>query len=138
MKTKQQFSHQVGSRHGFSLVEMLVVIAVIGIIAAIAVPFAANATSEASAVRHQRNAQSLAVLANQVVASGDLTIPAAGSDVSVLDPALRNDALDPGYRYFPDAASGPRTFYANPIVSTATAVLPVNSPIVPPVPPRPA
>ena len=85
MKTNHQSFDNLGNRRGFSLVEMLAVIAVIGIVAAIAVPFAANATSEASATRHQRNAQSLAVLANQVVASGNLTIPAAESVEEVVD-----------------------------------------------------
>jgi prepilin-type N-terminal cleavage/methylation domain-containing protein len=85
MKTNHQIFRKVGSKRGFSLAEMLVVIAVIGIVAAIAVPFVANATNEASATRYQRNAQSLAALANQAVAAGDLTIPAAESLEEVVD-----------------------------------------------------
>ena len=52
---------------------------------AMAVPLVAQVTHEASATTHQRNAQSLAALANQAVAAGDLTIPAAGSVEEVVD-----------------------------------------------------
>ena len=55
---------------GFSLVEMLVVIAVIGIIAAIAVPTIGNITSQANASKAKRNAQSLASVCASAVAAG--------------------------------------------------------------------
>lgn len=49
-----------GSRHGFSLVELLVVIAVIAVIAAIAVPNMANIMQSADKAAKVRNAQQLA------------------------------------------------------------------------------
>lgn len=49
---------------GFSLVEMLVVIAVIGIMAGIAIPLLGNTTDKASKATAQRNAQSLCLLYN--------------------------------------------------------------------------
>ena len=57
---------------GFSLVEMLVVIAVIGVIAAIAVPNISKINRGARYAKDQRNAQQIA----SVVAAGD----AAGHD----------------------------------------------------------
>ena len=49
---------------GFSLVEMLVVIAIIGIIAAIAIPNIGNLNQSATNATAQRNAQSLASVFN--------------------------------------------------------------------------
>ena len=55
---------------GFSLVEMLVVIAVIGIIAAIAVPTIGSITSQANTNKAKRNAQNLASVYSSAVAAG--------------------------------------------------------------------
>ena len=55
---------------GFSLVEMLVVIAVIGIIAAIAVPTIGNITDQANNSKSKRNAQNLASVCASAVAAG--------------------------------------------------------------------
>lgn len=63
----------------FSLVELLVVIAVIGIIAAIAIPNIAGITSQATAAKTQRNAQSVASTFSAARAAGNAT---AVADVS--------------------------------------------------------
>lgn len=58
------------AKAGFSLVEMLVVIAVIGIIAAIAVPTIGNITEQANISKAKRNAQNLASVCASAVAAG--------------------------------------------------------------------
>ena len=68
---------------GFSLVEMLVVIAVIGIIAAIAVPTIGSITAEANRNKAKRNAQNLASVYSSALAAG-ATITGA-TDVDIAD-----------------------------------------------------
>ncbi len=65
---------------GFSLVEMLVVIAVIGIIAAIAVPTIGSITSQANENKAKRNAQNLASVYSSAIAAGARLHGAAADD----------------------------------------------------------
>lgn len=58
------------AKAGFSLVEMLVVIAVIGVIAAIAIPNIGSINDSAHAATSQRNAQSVASVLNAAAAAG--------------------------------------------------------------------
>ncbi|WP_395731516.1 prepilin-type N-terminal cleavage/methylation domain-containing protein [Prosthecobacter sp.] len=67
---------------GFSLVEMLVVIAIIGIIAAIAIPNIGNLNQSAKDATAKRNAQTVASVLNAAVAAGaSLGSPADGSAI---------------------------------------------------------
>jgi prepilin-type N-terminal cleavage/methylation domain-containing protein len=74
MKQKNQFMHVRGrsalAAGGFSLVEMLVVIAVIGIIVATAVPTIGSVTKQANDAKVRRNAQNLAAVGAAAQAVG--------------------------------------------------------------------
>lgn len=60
----------LGSRRGFSLVEMIVVIAVIGIIAAMAVPGIGSISGASKTAVAQRNAQNMTSVFNSGMAAG--------------------------------------------------------------------
>ncbi len=87
---------------GFSLVEMLVVIAVIGIMAAIAVPVIGNMTAQAKTNKAKRNAQN--------AASVWAAAAAAGATLTALDEDAALDLLNTGVTGDPDAGFGTTRF----------------------------
>jgi len=84
---------------GFSLVEMLVVIAIIGIIAAIAIPNIGNINDSAKQATAQRNAQSVASVMNAAIAAG--YVPNWADKAAVLA-AAQGDAVKPATGPFKD------------------------------------
>lgn len=82
---------------GFSLVEMLVVIAIIGIIAAIAIPNIGNINDSARQASAKRNAQSIASVVNAAIAAG-ADVTAITDKASLITAAQKTGdaALSPG------------------------------------------
>lgn len=81
---------------GFSLVEMLVVIAIIGIIAAVAVPQISGFTSSAEDSRNKRNAQTLVSTYAQAQAAGLDLIPDGATKTEAVDAVIAGDLIDGG------------------------------------------
>lgn len=80
--TMKNIKLNTSRKAGFSLVEMLVVIAIIGIIAAIAIPNIGSLNDSARTAAAKRNAQSIASVLNAAVAAGaDLGTIATSADL---------------------------------------------------------
>ena len=95
---------------GFSLVEMLVVIAVIGIIAAIAVPTIGSITAQANKNKAKRNAQNLASVYSSALAAG-ATVTGA-TDTAICDKLIAGvkgaDAFDNTWFQVPNMSNDER------------------------------
>ena len=105
--TMKNIKLNTSRKAGFSLVEMLVVIAIIGIIAAIAIPNIGSLNDSARTAAAKRNAQSIASVLNAAVA--------AGADLSSLtDPASIVDLAQTGVMPDDGAFKG-KLFTSGPI-----------------------
>ncbi|MAS93025.1 MAG: hypothetical protein CMO55_07485 [Verrucomicrobiales bacterium] len=102
------------AKGGFSLVEMLVVIAVIGIIAAIAVPNISKINDSAKDAAARRNAQNIA----SVYASANAAGHSFGTDVDGIIAAIRT-----GHEIDDETSPFDETFFGVPGLPTDTATL---------------
>jgi type II secretion system protein G len=123
---------KVGNQKGFTLIELMIVVGIIGILAAIAIPLFANVQGRARVAKAQADLRALASAVSMFQAHvGTLPVNLDGLTVSTNNPAgqpggpfLASIPAAPGgwlaYTYTPNAAAGAFTLQSSGDSTTIT------------------